>query len=555
MSTLKIAGGRIIDPANGVDDVVGDVWIQDGRVVPSPASPDSRADRTIDARGCIVMPGGVDVHSHVAGSKVNVARIMRPEERRGDDRVMRRWRDFRSGTIGSVPSSFTTGYLYAGLGYTTAVDAAIPPLGARSAHAEFADVPLVDKAMLVLMGNNHLILDAVRERDPERVRRTVAWLLDSAKGFGVKAVNPGGVEQWKLGGSRIARWDDRVDHFDVTPREIVVALAEAVETLGLPHPLHFHGLNLGLPGNWEQTLEGMQALDGRRVHMAHIQFHSYGGSPDKPADFGSEVGTLAEYVNAHDKITVDVGQVMFGETTSMTADGPTGHYLANLLGRKWYNHDVEQEDGCGVSPIVYEDRNFIHALQWAIGLEWFLRVDDPWKVAMSTDHPNGASFRAYPDVVALLMSKNLRDQVMARLPEKVRSRTSLGDLSREYTLREIAVVTRAGPARILGLDRKGHLGPGADGDVTIYLPDEDRRRMFAFPRWVVKGGEVVVDDGELRSAPGGNTLFTELDVAPESQREFSARLAEWASFHPANFGLRLDDLASPTAVARTGARP
>ncbi|WP_165063893.1 formylmethanofuran dehydrogenase subunit A [Paludisphaera rhizosphaerae] len=555
MSTLKIAGGRIIDPRNRADDVVGDVWIQDGRIVAPPTDADARADRTIDARGCIVMPGGVDVHSHVAGSKVNAARIMRPEERRGEDRVMRRWRDFRSGTIGSVPSSFTTGYLYAGLGYTTAVDAAIPPLGARQAHAEFADVPLIDKAMLVLMGNNHLILDAVRERDPERVRRTVAWLLDSAKGFGVKAVNPGGVEQWKLGGSRIAQWDDCVDHFEVTPRDVVVALADAVDTLGLPHPLHFHGLNLGLPGNWEQTLEGMQALDGRRVHMAHIQFHSYGGTPDRPADFGSEVGPLAGYVNAHEGITVDVGQVMFGETTSMTADGPTGHYLANLLGRKWYNHDVEQEDGCGVSPIVYEDRNFIHALQWAIGLEWFLRVDDPWKVAMSTDHPNGASFRAYPDVVALLMSKNLRDEVMARLPEKVRSRTSLGDLSREYTLREIAVVTRAGPARILGLDRKGHLGPGADGDVTIYMPDDDRRRMFAFPRWVVKGGEIIVEVGELRSAPGGVTLFTELDVSPESRRELSARLAEGASFHPANFGLRFDDLASPTPVARVGARP
>jgi formylmethanofuran dehydrogenase subunit A len=299
----------------------------------------------------------------------------------------------------------------------------------------------------------------------------------------------------------------------------------------------------------------MKAIDGRRVHLAHIQFHSYGGTPDNPADFGSEVGPLAEYVNAHDKLTVDVGQVMFGETTSMTADGPTGHYLANLLGRKWYNHDVEQEDGCGVSPIVYEDRNFIHALQWAIGLEWFLRVDDPWKVAMSTDHPNGASFRAYPDVIALLMSKNLRDETLARLPEKVRTRTSLGDLSREYTLREIAVITRAGPARILGLDRKGHLGAGADGDVTIYTPDDDRRRMFAFPRWVVKGGEIVVDDGELRSAPGGRTLFTELEVVPEHRRDLSARLAEWASFHPANFGLGLHDLASPTGVSRTGARP
>jgi len=548
-ASLRIAGGRIVDPANGMDERVGDLWVRDGRIVPAPEDPDARADRTIDARGYVVMPGGVDVHSHIAGSKVNAARLMRPEERRGEGRAMRRWDAFRSGTLGSVPTSFSTGYLYAGLGYTTAVDAAIPPLGARHAHAEFGDVPLVDKAMLVLMGNNHAILDALKARDPAAVSRAVGWLLDAAKGFGVKAVNPGGVEQWKQGGSRIAGWDDRVDHFDVSPREIVVALARAVDSLGLPHPLHLHGLNLGIAGNWEHALEGMRALDGHRAHLAHIQFHSYGGSPDRPADLESKVGPLADHVNSHDGLTVDVGQVMFGETTSMTADGPTGHYLANLLGRKWYNHDVEQEDGCGVSPIEYQDRNFVHALQWAIGLEWFLRVDDPWKVAMSTDHPNGASFRSYPDVIALLMDKNLRDETLARLPEKVRTRSGLGDLSREYSLAEIAVVTRAGPARMLGLSHKGHLGPGADADVTIYAPDDDRRRMFALPRWVVKGGEVVVDDGELRSAPGGSSLFVELDVDAATRAAMARKLAEEASFHPANFGLGRDDLAGPRAVA------
>ena len=61
-----------------------------------------------------------------------------------------------------MPSTFTTGYQYAGLGYTTAVDAAIPPLGARHAHHELRDTPIIDKAFLVLMGNNHAILDRIR---------------------------------------------------------------------------------------------------------------------------------------------------------------------------------------------------------------------------------------------------------------------------------------------------------------------------------------------------------------------------------------------------------
>ena len=246
------------------------------------------------------MPGGVDVHSHIAGSKVNGARALRPEERRGPEAVWPRREGFRSGTLGSVPSTFATGYQYAGLGYTTAVDAAIPPLGARQAHAEFGDTPIVDKLMLVLMGNNHLLMDQIRGGNAERLRQTVAWLLEAAGGYGVKVVNPGGVEQWKQGKGRLASWDDRVDHFDVSPRQIARELARAVDDLGLPHPIHMHGLHLGMPGNWETTLEGMKVVEGHRLHLAHIQFHSYGGSADQGRRLrfeGRPAGRLCEHAS------------------------------------------------------------------------------------------------------------------------------------------------------------------------------------------------------------------------------------------------------------------
>ena len=79
-------------------------------------------------------------------------------------------------------------------------------------------------------------------------------------------------------------------------------------------------------------------------------------------------------------------------------------------------------------------------------------------------------------------------------------------LAREYTLDEIAIVTRAAPARLLGLSRKGHLGPGADADVTVYARDPDVSTMFATPRYVLKGGVLVVEEGQLRRAPRGARL-------------------------------------------------
>ena len=164
----------------------------------------------------------------------------------------------------------------------------------------------------------------------------------------------------------------RAARFGITPRQIIAAVAQAAGELRLPHPLHLHCNNLGLPGNGATTLETMQALDGHRAHLAHIQFHSYGGDPNDAATFCSQVEPLVEYFNEHENLTVDVGQVLFGHTTSMTGDSAVGHYLSRIYGGPWYNHDIECEAGCGIVPIEYKEKSLVHAWQWAIGLEWFL---------------------------------------------------------------------------------------------------------------------------------------------------------------------------------------
>src|SRR5436309_796857 len=181
MTLFLIKNGTVYDPANNIDGVVMDLWVRDGKMVapPDPDLPESQPERVLDATGLVIMPGGVDMHAHIAGPKVNVARKMRPEDKRKAPPV-RRTALTRSGTTGSVPSTFATGYLYAGLGYTTAFDAAIPPLGARHAHEEFHDTPLIDKGFFVLMGNNHYALRQIAKKDPEKLRAFAARLLGAA---------------------------------------------------------------------------------------------------------------------------------------------------------------------------------------------------------------------------------------------------------------------------------------------------------------------------------------------------------------------------------------
>ncbi|MBL8816168.1 MAG: formylmethanofuran dehydrogenase subunit A [Planctomyces sp.] len=519
----RISQGTVYDPANGIDGEVRDLWILDGRIVEAPADPSIRPVRDIDAAGLVVMPGGVDMHCHIAGPKVNVARKMRPEDKRRSE-VLHRTSNTHSGTMGAVPSTFATGYKYAGLGYTTAFDAAVPPLGARHAHEEFEDTPCIDKGFYVLMGNNHFVMQSIQNNEYEKLKGFMGWLLAATKAYAPKLVNPGGVEVWKSRqGGNVSGLDELVEHFNVTPRQIISNVTKAANELRLPHPVHIHCNNLGMPGNWETTMQTMQALEGHRGHITHIQFHSYGGGDADETTFNSKTVQLADYVNSHPNVTVDVGQVLFGETTSMTGDGPLGYFLSNVYGGKWFSSDTEMESGCGITPIKYKNKSLVHALQWAIGLEWYLLVNDPWRVVMSTDHPNGGSFLAYPQIIRLLMDRTWRQDVLNTCHPLVRERGVLKDLDRQYTLNDIAIITRAGPARILGLPNKGHLGPGADADITIYTPNENYETMFELPRMVIKSGRIIVEQGEIRDPLIGKTL----NVQPDYDREVEPHIQEW----------------------------
>ena len=511
--SLRIAGGTVYDPVNGIDGEVLDICIDSGRVV-SDVPPGTR---TLDARGMLVMPGGVDIHSHVAGASVNIARRLVPEEHDADPAPRPDLFEGeglgRSGSGGTVPSTFTTGYRYAGLGYTTVFDAAVAPLTARLSHAELDDTPLLDAGFFVLMGNDDYLLRLIDSGEQTAARDYAAWLLGAAGGYAIKVVNPGGVELWKRGDRTRTALDSPIGSSRVTPRAILETLVNAANELRLPHAAHVHCNNLGLAGNVETTIASMRAVEGRRAHFTHLQFHSYAATPD--GGWRSGAREIIEYVNAHREVSADVGQVMFGPAMTLTADSPVEYLLFQSSGRKWVNVDVELETGCGVVPYTYREKAAVAALQWVVGLELFLLSADPWRVVLSTDHPNGGSFMAYPELIRLLMDRSYRNEQLSRVNSKLLAGSALSDgITREYTLQEIAIITRAAPARLLGLRQKGHLGMGADADVTVYMKSDNPAEMFATPRYVVKGGALVVEEGQLRRAPSGRRLY----VQPEFDR-------------------------------------
>jgi formylmethanofuran dehydrogenase subunit A len=285
-----------------------------------------------------------------------------------------------------------------------------------------------------------------------------------------------------------------------------------------------HCNNLGMPGATETVAATMAAAEGRPMHLAHVQFYAY--SPDPAGGFRSGAEAIAAALAAHPHVSVDVGQVMFGPTVTISLDilkQYAGH--AHASPRKWSLVDGDAEGG-GIVPIDYRAKSWINQLQWAIGLELFLLSPDPWRVLMTTDHPNGGPFTSYPAILHLLMDRGERARWIARMPEEAKRRTGLAALEREYDLTEVAIMTRAAPAKLLGLADRGHLRPGAVADVAVYADQADRTAMFAAARLVLKDGRVAVRDGRCTGWTLGRTHTLAPGYDSQMDRAMTAYLTE-----------------------------
>ncbi len=506
MTTLRIRGGRVVDPINGIDGEVRDVCVRNGRIVS--LDPREQVTQEIDAGGGIVMAGGIDMHSHIGGGKMNLARLLLPEDHRANFApAAMSGNPLELPSCGTcIPGTLATGYRYAEMGYTAAFEPAMVAGNARHAHMEMGDVPILDHGAYVMLGNDELFLRLLHQNaGAEALRDYVGHMVHATKAMGVKVVNPGGISAFKFNQRRLDVDENHV-FWQVTPRQIVGALSRALTELGLAHPLHIHASNLGAAGNIASTLETIAALEGLPGHLTHVQFHAYG--TEGPKKFSSAALQLAEAVNANKNVSIDVGQILFGQT--VTASGDTMRQFANSeLGspRKFIGADIECDAGCGVVPFKYREQSFVNALQWSIGLEIFLAVNDPWRVVLTTDHPNGAPFTSYPHLIRLLMDKPFRDEQLAKLHPDVAAQSALKDMKRELSLYEIAILTRAGPAKLLGLKDRGQLGVGAAADITVYRELGDMEATFKTPAWVLKDGVPVVRDGRVIATPVGGTHY------------------------------------------------
>lgn len=443
---MLLTGGIVVDPRNGIHGQA-DLLIEGGQVAAvGPALPTAGVQRVIDVRDRLVVPGIIDSHTHLSGSYGG------PNGRNGHLMVT------RVGVVTAIDMAADVDDLHAGIAAAGA-----------GLNVGFL-VPVVPG-------------DTVAGDDPSAAE--VRALVRRALGVGALGVKV-------LGG-----------HYPLTPE----ATARTIRVAAEEHAyVAVHAGTTRCGSDIDGLEELVQLADGSPLHVAHVNAYCRG---QKTGDAFDEARRALRALSAAPNVVSEAYLSAYNGTGARCQDGaPRSNVVKTCLRMGGFE---PTEDG--LQAAILAGWALVHR---TAGGETVLESGEPavryWR-EQATDV--GVSFPVNPPPTSILMAlaRNAsgafvvdaistdggcipRNTIVAQgLPLVQFGALSLDDFVRKTSLN---------PARMLGFERKGHLGPGADADVTVL--DLDRRRAtlgLARGRLIMVDGVVVGEGATLlgRDAP------------------------------------------------------
>ena len=108
------------------------------------------------------------------------------------------------------------------------------------------------------------------------------------------------------------------------------------------------------PGNADTALADHRGSEGRPLHLAHLQFYGYGKEGDRGFSSAARAAGRGGQ-RRKPNVTVDVGQVMFGQTVTVSSDVLRQFNARDRRGRR--NGVIIDGDGNGggIVPYLYRE--------------------------------------------------------------------------------------------------------------------------------------------------------------------------------------------------------
>lgn len=410
---IVLKGGTVVDPVNGRNGKT-DIGIRKGKIEAVKEWIDtSEAEEYFDLTGMYVMPGIVDMHMHAS-------------ER----------------------------------------------LGGRYAHKMLAKAGVT--GALEMMGPVDSVLEYGRDYG---TGLTVAVLDAVNKGYNVKSNNPGrseleealeyGLDRGSIGMKLMG------GNFPLTPEATRLAIEAANERKAY---ISFHAATTETGSHIEGFHEAIRLAGDNHLHMAHI--NSYCRGMIRP--YETETLEAVEALKSHPNIRSEAYLAAVNGNTAKCTDGIPIPVVCNCL--RMHNYEPSEK---GLEKAILEGWAQINVIEGgAVELRTGQRAVDYWK-AHGTDA--GISFCVNPALPRYWLATAKKDNgefVVDAIS------TDGGGIPRNYilkyglslvklqalTMEEFVMKASVNPGRIIGFANKGHLGEGADADITVF--DYDRQEAF-----------------------------------------------------------------------------
>ncbi len=515
MEKLIIKNGLIYDPINSIKGEIKDILIEQGKFVEKFSNP--KDVKEIDAKGKTVIPSGLDIHTHVASQQVNWARLLGMKNKLFTEI----WEGL---TLKNIAINYISN------GYTFILEANVFPSIAKQTLFNFKQIPVIDKGMLLNVSNLWALELEFQRAKIEDMAIFLSDLLSKTYGFGFKVYNPFESEAWNFKELR----DDitspgRLYNFNAL--DVYENITKAVEYLGLPHSTHCHieGYENEIgEKNLFTILETIKSLDlkpnpkisldikrDQLFHIAHANVYIHDGNNER----------LIKFLNENKTFDIDLGFIGFDEINPLiTSDRRlinsrlNPDFLQNPY--KLVSSAIESEGDSFVSMRKFKKENYNDCILWANAIDLALNIRNKFQISLSLNYPNYSNINNIPEIATWLISKNARANFMKEMNKEFLKNNKLQNSDKCLTFNELVILTRASPAKSLGLGSiKGNLGVGADADINILDIDirdinlekdfETLKTAFSNIEYVIKAGKIIKKEENIDLESNGLIFWTE----------------------------------------------
>ncbi len=465
---LLVKNGIVFDPLNKIEGEVKDILIEN-RIIVDKFSSDKDV-KEIDANNKTVIPAALDIHAHFASQQVNWARLLGSK----NEVFQKTWDGLR---LESIARNYISN------GYTFVVEANVFPSLAKQTIFDFKQMPVLDKAMLLNASNFWPLEIEYQKGKIEDMAIFLSDLLSKTKGFGLKAYNPFESVTWDF---KVLR--DELDKqgrlYNFNALDVYKNLTKCAEFLSLPHSIHAHvegyeqeqGMkNLFVILEEIKSL-GLESPDNRSqiFHLAHASSYNINGDND----------TLINFFNNNKEFDLDLGFLGFNEINPLiTSDRRLINSIIKPENPKKLISSAIEIEGDSFSTIrTFDKKNEADCILWANAIDLALNIRNKYQIQSSLNFPNYANITDMPHIATWLMSSEARNIYMKEMNSTFQNKTNLKDNENTLTFHDFIIITRASPAKSLGLGKiKGNLGIEADGDLNILnidLTDIDLNKEY-----------------------------------------------------------------------------